>query len=184
MIRQSEKIGVVHLGGTRCDRRSFPPSPPGNRATQGTIRNCTWLFTLKCSGPGRGILPAKNGNRVMPSIGAVCHFALALRIGIPAATVLTAPGIAWLVVSGFLESAAASLATSLAAGAVAQWHAGEWRPVHHHAYKIITLGYSIDGCSAWFLLVLARRCHSDCHLGLGYVEDHTGTDGPAFLGTT
>ena len=78
------------------------------------------------------------GSRVMPlDLASGLPFALALRIGIAAVTILTAPrrGVARRV--AFLGSAAASLATgSMAAQVLAHRHAGERRPIHTSRVRI------------------------------------------------
>ena len=126
-----------------------------------------------------------DGNRVMPlDLASGLPFALALRIGIAAATILTAPrrGVARRV--GFLGSAAASLATGLAAVQVLRSGTPVSGVLFTHHASGLSLGYSIDGLSAWFLLVLAVVAIPIAIFSLGYVGGPHWNRRSAFLGTT
>jgi len=99
--------------------------------------------------------------------------ALALRIGLVALTLLAAqrPRMARLL--AFLGSAAASVVTGSAAAAVLR----TGTPVHGvlfvHRASDFTLSYTIDGLSAWFLVVLAIVAVPIAWFSTGYVgHDH------------
>jgi hydrogenase-4 component B len=110
--------------------------------------------------------------------------ALALRIGIAAVTVLTARrrGVARRV--AFLGSAVASLVT----GVVAAQVLGTGTPLNgvlfvHHASGF-SLVYSIDGLSAWFLLVLCVVSVPIAVFSLGYLGGPHWSRRSVFLGVT
>ncbi len=111
-------------------------------------------------------------------------FALALRIGIAAVTVLTASrrGVARRV--AFLGSAAASLATGVAAAHVLSADAAVNGVLFVHHASEFSLGYSIDGLSAWFLLVLSVVAIPIAIFSLGYVGSAHWSRRSAFLGAT
>jgi hydrogenase-4 component B len=124
-----------------------------------------------------------DGRRVMPLDHASgLPFALALRIGIAAVTILTAPrrGVARRV--GFLGSAAASLASGLAAVQVLRRGTPVSGVLFTHHASGFSLGYSIDGLSAWFLLVLAVVAVPIAIFSLGYVGGPHWNRRSAFLG--
>ena len=108
--------------------------------------------------------------------------ALALRIGIAAVIVLTASrrGVARRV--AFLGSTAASLVTGLVAARVL----GTGTPVNGvlfvHQASGFSLGYSIDGLSAWFLLVLSVVAVPIAIFSLGYVGGPHWSRRSVFLG--
>jgi hydrogenase-4 component B len=107
--------------------------------------------------------------------------ALALRIGIAILTVLVRrPGVARRV--AFLGSAVASFAT----GAVAARVLGTGRPVNGvlfvHQASGFSLGYSIDGLSAWFLVVLSVVAVPIAFFSLGYVGSPHWSRRSVFLG--
>jgi hydrogenase-4 component B len=110
--------------------------------------------------------------------------ALALRIGIAAVTVLTAThrGVARRV--AFLGSAVASLTTGLVAAQVL----GTGTPVNGvlfvHQASGLSLGYSIDGLSGWFLLVLSIVAVPIAIFSLGYVGAPDWRGRSVFLGVT
>ena len=82
----------------------------------------------------------------------------------------------------FLGSAAASLATGLVAAQVL----GTGTPVkgvlYVHQASEFSLGYSIDGLSAWFLLVLSVVAVPIALLSLGYIGGPRWSRRSAFLG--
>jgi hydrogenase-4 component B len=110
--------------------------------------------------------------------------ALALRIGFAAATVLAAPrrGVARRV--AFLGSAVASLVTGL----VAARFLVTGTPVNGvllvQSASGFSLGYSIDGLSAWFLLVLSVVAVPIAIFSLGYVGGPHWSRRSVFLGVT
>jgi hydrogenase-4 component B len=108
--------------------------------------------------------------------------ALALRIGITAVIVLTAKRRDLARRVAFLGSAAASLATGLVAAAVL----GTGTPVkgvlYVHQASGFALEYSIDGLSAWFLLVLSVVAVPIAFFSLGYIGGPHWRRRSAFLG--
>jgi hydrogenase-4 component B len=126
-----------------------------------------------------------DGSRVIPlDLASGLPFALALRIGIAAVTVLTAPrrGVARRV--AFLGSAVASLATGLVAALVLGSGAPFNGVLFVHQASGLSLGYSIDGLSAWFLLVLAIVAVPIAIFSLGYVRGPHWSRRSVFLGVT
>ena len=109
-------------------------------------------------------------------------FALALRIGIVAVTVLAAPrrGVALRV--AFLGSVAASRHRCGRSSRVKPGRR-ERRAVRHHASGF-SLGYSIDGLSAWFLLVLSVVAIPIAIFSLGYLGGPHWSRRSAFLGAS
>ena len=106
-------------------------------------------------------------------IASALPFALALRICIAAVTVLAAPrrGVALRV--ALLGSVAASLATGVAAVHVLSAGAAVNGVLFVHHASGFSLGYSIDGLSAWFLLVLSVVAIPIAIFSLGYLGSRT-----------
>jgi hydrogenase-4 component B len=111
-------------------------------------------------------------------------FALALRIGIAAVTVLAAPRRGVALRLAFLGSAAASLATGVAAVHVLGGDAAVNGVLFVHHASGFSLGYSIDGLSAWFLLVLSVVAIPIAIFSLGYLGGPHWSRRSAFLGAS
>jgi hydrogenase-4 component B len=115
-------------------------------------------------------------------LASVLPFALALRICIAAASVLAARrrGVARRI--AFLGSVVASLVT----GAIAAQVLGTGAPVNGvlfvHAASGFSLGYAIDGLSAWFLLVLSVVAIPIAIFSLGYLGSAHWSRQSVFLG--
>lgn len=117
-------------------------------------------------------------------IAGALSLALALRIGIPALTLLAARRCDLARRVAFLGSAAASLATGLAAARVL----GTGTPVNGvlyvHQASGFSLAYSIDGLSAWFLLILSVVAVPIAFFSLGYIGGPHWRRRSAFIGVT
>jgi hydrogenase-4 component B len=111
-------------------------------------------------------------------------FALALRIGIAAVTVLATPRRGVALRLAFLGSAAASLATGVAAVHVLGGDAAVNGVLFVHHASGFSLGYSIDGLSAWFLLVLSVVAIPIAIFSLGYLGGPHWSRRSAFLGAS
>ena len=111
-------------------------------------------------------------------------FALALRIGIAAVTVLAAPRRGVALRLALLGSVAASLATGVAAVHVLSGDAAVNGVLFVHRASGFTLGYSIDGLSAWFLLVLSVVAIPIAIFSLGYLGGPHWRRRSAFLGAS
>jgi hydrogenase-4 component B len=111
-------------------------------------------------------------------------FALALRIGIAAVTVLAAPRRGVALRLAFVGSAAASLATGVAAVHVLGGDAAVNGVLFVHHASGFSLGYSIDGLSAWFLLVLSVVAIPIAIFSLGYLGGPHWSRRSAFLGAS
>src|SRR5688572_27450765 len=109
-------------------------------------------------------------------------FALALRIGIAAVTVLAAPRRGVALRLALLGSVAASLATGVAAVHVLGGDAAVNGVLFVHHASGFSLGYSIDGLSAWFLLVLSVVAIPIAIFSLGYLGGPHWSRRSAFLG--
>jgi hydrogenase-4 component B len=111
-------------------------------------------------------------------------FALALRIGIAAVTVLAAPRRGVALRLALLGSVAASLATGVAAVHVLGGDAAVNGVLFVHHASGFSLGYSIDGLSAWFLLVLSVVAIPIAIFSLGYLGGPHWSRRSAFLGAS
>ncbi len=107
---------------------------------------------------------------------------LGLRIGIAVVTVLAArrQDVARRV--AFLGSATASLATGLVAAQVLGTGTRVKGVLYLHQASEFSLGYSIDGLSAWFLLVLSVVAVPIAFFSLGYIGGPHWSRRSAFLG--
>jgi hydrogenase-4 component B len=111
-------------------------------------------------------------------------FALALRIGIAAVTVLATPRRGVALRLALLGSVAASLATGVAAVHVLGGDAAVNGVLFVHHASGFSLGYSIDGLSAWFLLVLSVVAIPIAIFSLGYLGGPHWSRRSAFLGAS
>jgi hydrogenase-4 component B len=111
-------------------------------------------------------------------------FALALRIAIAAVTVLAAPRRGVALRLALLGSVAASLATGVAAVHVLGGDAAVNGVLFVHHASGFSLGYSIDGLSAWFLLVLSVVAIPIAIFSLGYLGGPHWSRRSAFLGAS
>jgi hydrogenase-4 component B len=116
--------------------------------------------------------------------GAGLRLALALRIGVIALTLLAARRAALCRLVAFIGSALASLVTAATAVAMLQGGASSHGELFLHRASQFSLGYRIDGLSAWFLIVLSTLAIPIAIFSVGYfAHGHFDRRSP-FVGAT
>src|SRR5665213_95003 len=116
--------------------------------------------------------------------GAGLRLALALRIGVIALTLLTARRAALCRSVAFVGSALASVVTAATAVAMLQGGTPSRGELFLHRASQLSLGYSIDGLSAWFLIVLSTLAIPIAIFSIGYfAHGHFDRRAP-FVGAT
>ena len=108
--------------------------------------------------------------------------ALALRIAISAVTVLMSRRTTVARMVAFLGSAIASVMTGLMAVHVLRTGSAVQGLLFTHRASGFSLGYAVDGLSAWFLLVLAVLATPIAIFSTGYVGHHHLRERSAFIG--
>jgi hydrogenase-4 component B len=116
--------------------------------------------------------------------GAGLRLAVALRIGVIALTLLTARRAALCRLVAFVGSALASLVTAATAAAMLHGGAPSRGELFLHRASQFSLGYNIDGLSAWFLIVLSTLAIPIAVFSIGYfAHGHFDRRSP-FVGAT
>lgn len=116
--------------------------------------------------------------------GAGLHVAFALRIGVIALTLLAARRTTVCRWVGFTGSALASLVTAATAAAMLQAGASSHGELLVHRASQFSLGYTIDGLSAWFLIVLSTLAIPIAIFSIGYFAHGHFDRRSAFVGAT